>query len=244
MNAGQVLSNMRVKLSNETESESNERKAIVLSNIRVKLSNETESESNERRAKVLKRISNESSDQTKKRPEYGQRQMRQKRSLTQNDDDILSANAFDIYAITISNNDHRLIGYSAVFLLEMKKVGLYTQLNLANEQESIRYHKSCTVWRVNAICNNKSMSIGIEIGMIDCTVEYNMCEMNDANGDGKCHVLCELKDWQVGQPFNLLLLIKGDSDMELCAVEANLKPWKQGRNVIEDWNSKHIAINE
>ncbi|ELU07949.1 hypothetical protein CAPTEDRAFT_207260 [Capitella teleta] len=45
-------------------------------------------------------------------------------------------------------------------------------------------------------CNNKSMTIGIEIGMIGCAVEYNTCEMNDENGDGKCHVLCELKVWQ------------------------------------------------
>ncbi|ELU09674.1 hypothetical protein CAPTEDRAFT_208328 [Capitella teleta] len=95
-------------------------------------------------------------------------------------------------------------------------------------------------------CNNKSMTIGIEIGMIGCAVEYNMCEMNDANGDGKCHVLCELKDWQVGQPFNLLLLITGDSDMELCAVEIDLRPWKPGRSVIGDWDSflRKIAIND
>ncbi|ELU00856.1 hypothetical protein CAPTEDRAFT_194429 [Capitella teleta] len=95
-------------------------------------------------------------------------------------------------------------------------------------------------------CNNKSMTIGIETGMIGCAVEYNMCEMNDANGDGKCHVLCELKVWQVGQPFNLLLLITGDSDMELCAVEIDLRPWKPGRSVIGDWESflQKIAIND
>ncbi|ELU01907.1 hypothetical protein CAPTEDRAFT_191335 [Capitella teleta] len=98
-------------------------------------------------------------------------------------------------------------------------------------------------------CNNKSMTIGIEIGMIGCAAVYNMCKMNDVNGNGTCHVLCELKDWQVGRPFNLLLLITGDFDMELCAVETDLKPWKRGRNVIDSmtyWDSflRKFAMND
>ncbi|ELU16905.1 hypothetical protein CAPTEDRAFT_195136 [Capitella teleta] len=84
-------------------------------------------------------------------------------------------------------------------------------------------------------CNNISMTIGIETGMIGCAVVYGMCEM--AAEDDKCHVACQLNDRQVAQPFNLLLMINGDYDMELCTVQADLSPWKPGRSVIGDWDS-------
>ncbi|ELU16908.1 hypothetical protein CAPTEDRAFT_195139 [Capitella teleta] len=89
-------------------------------------------------------------------------------------------------------------------------------------------------------CNNISMTIGIETGMIGCAVVYGMCEM--AAEDGKCHVACQLNDRQVAQPFNLLLMINGDYDMELCTVQADLSPWKPGRSVIGDWDSFLVNI--
>jgi hypothetical protein len=79
------------------------------------------------------------------------------------------------------------------------------------------------------------MTIGIETGMIGCAVVYGMCEM--AAEDDKCHVACQLNDRQVAQPFNLLLMINGDYDMELCTVQADLSPWKPARSVIGDWDS-------
>lgn len=63
-----------------------------------------------------------------------------------------------------------------------------------------------------------------------------MCEVTEV--DGKCQVLCNLEQSQVGQPFNILLMIIGDDSTDLCMVEADLSPFgPRGRSVIHDWDA-------
>ncbi|ELU11579.1 hypothetical protein CAPTEDRAFT_220583 [Capitella teleta] len=87
------------------------------------------------------------------------------------------------------------------------------------------------------ICNFPSTIVGIEQESTGCKVGYEQCKIEDANEDGKCQVWCHLKKWQVGQPFNLLILVTGDESTELCSVETDLHLWSPGRSVITDWDS-------
>ncbi|ELT89572.1 hypothetical protein CAPTEDRAFT_171977 [Capitella teleta] len=87
------------------------------------------------------------------------------------------------------------------------------------------------------ICNFRSTIVGIEKESTGCEVGYDLCKIEDANEDGKCQVWCHLREWQVGQPFNLLILVTGDDSTELCSAETDLHLWSPGRSVITDWDS-------
>ncbi|ELT87554.1 hypothetical protein CAPTEDRAFT_213498 [Capitella teleta] len=87
------------------------------------------------------------------------------------------------------------------------------------------------------ICNFPSTIVGIERQSTGCEVGYEQCKIEVANKDSKCQVRCHLKEWQVGQPFNLLILVTGDESTELCSIETDLDLWSPGRSVITDWDT-------
>ncbi|ELU11954.1 hypothetical protein CAPTEDRAFT_216758 [Capitella teleta] len=80
------------------------------------------------------------------------------------------------------------------------------------------------------VCNRYSTIVGIEKNANGCDIAYDLCEIEGARDDGRCQVWCRLKDAQVGQPMNLMLMVNGPSGTQLCAVETqdNAPHFKHG----------------
>ncbi|ELT88518.1 hypothetical protein CAPTEDRAFT_211595 [Capitella teleta] len=67
------------------------------------------------------------------------------------------------------------------------------------------------------ICSHYFTTVGIEVRSDGCNAEYALCKIEASGVDGTCHAVCGLKDGQVGQPLNLMLMVTGDG-AELCDV--------------------------
>ncbi|ELU13798.1 hypothetical protein CAPTEDRAFT_208896 [Capitella teleta] len=112
-------------------------------------------------------------------------------------------------------------------LIRLQYTGLTTQFNAIN----------LTLSGHSLICKNYFTTLGIEVKSVGCRVEYKVCKVQEV--DGKCQVSCNLEQSQVGQPFNIRLMITGDDRTELCSVESDMSHamWPSGRSVIDDWNA-------
>ncbi|ELU05096.1 hypothetical protein CAPTEDRAFT_216148 [Capitella teleta] len=111
--------------------------------------------------------------------------------------------------------------------IRLQYTGLTTHLNAINL--ALSGH--------SLICKNYYTTLGIEMKSVGCKVDYKMCRVKEV--DGKCQVSCNLEQSQVGQPFNIRLMITGDDSTELCSVESDMSHamWPSGRSVIDDWDA-------
>ncbi|ELT88216.1 hypothetical protein CAPTEDRAFT_217978 [Capitella teleta] len=111
--------------------------------------------------------------------------------------------------------------------IQLQYTGLTTHLNAINL--ALSGH--------SLICKNYYTTLGIEMKSVGCKVDYKMCRVKEV--DGKCQVSCNLEQSQVGQPFNIRLMITGDDSTELCSVESDMSHamWPSGRSVIDDWDA-------
>ncbi|ELU03137.1 hypothetical protein CAPTEDRAFT_198324 [Capitella teleta] len=96
------------------------------------------------------------------------------------------------------------------------------------------------------ICSRYFTRVGIVVNSTGCNTQYDMCKMEASAVDGTCLAACNLRDWQVGQPFDLLLVVTGD-DAELCDVSIDhclvASMWPAGRSVIDDWDTFRQEIS-
>ncbi|ELT91580.1 hypothetical protein CAPTEDRAFT_204482 [Capitella teleta] len=122
--------------------------------------------------------------------------------------------------------------------LQLEWTGLVTELTEVNV---VIKGRSLT-------CNHFLITMGITEGAIGCNTEYALCKIDESGEEGICHATCTLSGGQVAQPFNLMLLLTGDPQTELCSIEPdlNLKSVQQdscslvlgqARRVISDWSA-------
>ncbi|ELU18267.1 hypothetical protein CAPTEDRAFT_185747 [Capitella teleta] len=86
------------------------------------------------------------------------------------------------------------------------------------------------------ICAHHFTKVGIEVDSMGCNAGYALCKIEGSGVDGSCHAACKLRDGQVGQPFNLLLMVTGNG-AGLCGVSMNLDLLPAERSVIDDWGA-------
>ncbi|ELU07205.1 hypothetical protein CAPTEDRAFT_190127 [Capitella teleta] len=82
-------------------------------------------------------------------------------------------------------------------------------------------------------CNHTFIKLGIEMNQAGCNAVYALCKIEGSGEEGICHAACSLRDGQIGQALNLLLVVTGEG-AELCDVSLILLP--SGRYVINDWD--------
>ncbi|ELU09293.1 hypothetical protein CAPTEDRAFT_192511 [Capitella teleta] len=91
-------------------------------------------------------------------------------------------------------------------------------------------------------CDRRHVTVGMEKNCTQCAaneIRYDLCAIEGTSENGQCQVLCRLRESQVGQPINLMLMVNGDEDTELCAIDsdASLTIGTPGRTLIHDWPS-------
>ncbi|ELT92054.1 hypothetical protein CAPTEDRAFT_212946 [Capitella teleta] len=91
-------------------------------------------------------------------------------------------------------------------------------------------------------CDRRYVTVGMEKNCTQCAaneIRYDLCAIEGTTEDGRCQVLCRMKESQVGQPINLTLMVNGNEDTELCAIasDASLTIGAPGRTLVHDWPS-------
>ncbi|ELU03134.1 hypothetical protein CAPTEDRAFT_198321 [Capitella teleta] len=108
------------------------------------------------------------------------------------------------------------------------------------------YTTNVTLSGSSLICSRYFTTVGIAVNSTGCNTQYDMCKMEASAVDGTCLAVCSLRDWQVGQPFDLLLVVTGDG-VELCDVSIDHcvvdSMWAAGRNVIRNWDTFRQEIS-
>jgi hypothetical protein len=61
------------------------------------------------------------------------------------------------------------------------------------------------------------ITVGIKVESTGCRIEYKQCSAEEAGENDRCKVVCYLSDQQIGQPFKVMLVVNGDS--QLCTVD-------------------------
>ncbi|ELU06738.1 hypothetical protein CAPTEDRAFT_209113 [Capitella teleta] len=110
--------------------------------------------------------------------------------------------------------------------IRMQWKGLLTENNVINLELTGK----------SLICSHYFTTVGIDVDSMGSNTEYALCEIEGSGVDGTCHAACSLRDGQVGQPFNMLLMVTGDG-AELCDVIGDVSSrLPSGRSIIPDWN--------
>ncbi|ELU10556.1 hypothetical protein CAPTEDRAFT_194025 [Capitella teleta] len=98
-------------------------------------------------------------------------------------------------------------------------------------------------------CDRRHVTVGMEKNCTQCAaneVRYDLCPIEGTSEDGQCQVLCRMRESQVGQPINLMLMVNGNENTELCAIysDASLTIGTPGRTLINDWPSFFEQIRD
>ncbi|ELU09400.1 hypothetical protein CAPTEDRAFT_201291 [Capitella teleta] len=116
--------------------------------------------------------------------------------------------------------------------------GLVTYSNVAN----------LVISGKSLICSHYYTTVGIAVDSMRCNAEYALCKIEGLGVDGSCHAACKLRDGQMGQPFNLLLMVTGEG-AKVCDVsmgvgvlpvdrcDMNSTQFPAGRNILSDWDA-------
>ncbi|ELU14106.1 hypothetical protein CAPTEDRAFT_216316 [Capitella teleta] len=129
--------------------------------------------------------------------------------------------------------------------LEPRKCFRWSRIPIRVQWSGFRTRKNETRLSLHGrsiACDRRHVTVGMEKNCTQCAaneVHYDVCVIEGTNEDGRCPVLCRMKDSQVGEPINLMLMVNGNENTELCAIDsdASLTIGTPGRTLVHDWPS-------